>query len=135
MSDRNADAANYPDYYHFEVETWSVKKCEHLAKHVATDGLGTPYPFCGYIGSGYSIPPRFGPIRYNGGVVAGDEWYPGEYRPFPNLPEGFEIVYVSTWGWRLIDKRKENNNAELRPRNSSRKRAVVANAPTSDVAP
>lgn len=94
--------------YHYPQETWSVEKCEKLAKAIATDGLGTPYPFRGFLGAHSGIPPRFGDIRYNGGCVHDDEWYQGEHRPFPILPEGFEIISVPTWGWRIVDRRKEH---------------------------
>jgi len=91
--------------YQHPVEVWDEAKCAKLAKHTAKDGMGTPYPFKGYLGSSASIPPRFGPIRYNGGCVRDDKWYQGENRPLPEVHEDYEIVKVPTWGWRI--KRKD----------------------------
>lgn len=90
------------NFYQHPQETWDAKKCEKLAKRTAKDGMGTPYPFKGYIGSSASCPPAFGPVRYNGGCERNGEWYQGENRPFPILAEGFEIVTVPSWGWRIV---------------------------------
>lgn len=92
------------DYYVHPREVWDAKTCEKLAKHTAKDGLGTPYPFKGYLGSSASIPPRFGKIRYNGGKVINGEWYQGEEFPLPEVAEGYEIVKVPSWGWRIVKK-------------------------------
>ena len=86
------------DIYQFPQETWNKDKCEKLANHIATDGLGTPYPFKGYIGSSASRPTAFGTEVFNGGCVHDGKWYRGENRPFPKLAHGFEIVIVPTWG-------------------------------------
>ena len=85
-------------FYTPTSEQWDDAKCSREARHVARDGMGTPYPWPGYIGSHY------GPIRYNGGCVRDDEWFPGENRPLPEVAPGFEIVRVPTWGWRIIEK-------------------------------
>jgi len=91
-------------FYTFPQETWSAAVCESKAKRVAKDGLGTSYPFKGYIGSSASCPPAYGKVRYNGGCIHGDEWFNGEIRPFPKLAKGFEIVSVLSWGWRIVKK-------------------------------
>lgn len=88
----------------YPAETWNKEKCEKMAKRVATDGMGTKYSFKGYIGSSASRPTAYGTERYNGGTVIADEWYEATHRPFPILAEGFEIVVVPTWGWRIIKK-------------------------------
>lgn len=80
---------------------WDTVKCEKMVKHTACDGLGTRYPFKGYIGSHY------GPVRYNGGCVKTDEkgkeeWFQGEYFPLPIIAKGFKIIHVPTWGFRII---------------------------------
>lgn len=80
-------------------ETWDAAKCEKLAKKKEANA-----PFKGYIGSYASIPPAFGPIRYNGGCVRNNEWYQGENRPFPIVADRYEIIFVSSWGWRIIKK-------------------------------
>ena len=94
--------------YQFPRETWDREKCERLAKHVAKDGLGTPYPWPGYIGS-YTSPAAYGDIRYNGGCIHDGQWWQGEHRPLPKIHEDFEIIFVTHWGWRI--KKKENADA------------------------
>ncbi|MAG28101.1 hypothetical protein CMI47_21455 [Candidatus Pacearchaeota archaeon] len=89
-------------YYTFPQETWDERKCAKLVKRVARDGMGTKYPFPGYIGSGASIPPTFGRIRYNGGCEHDGDWWEGEIRQFPQLADGYEIIHVATWGWRIV---------------------------------
>ena len=88
---------NAPLYQHPQ-ETWSEAKCARLVNRTVKDGLGTPYPFKGYIHdkeAGYIQ-------RYNGGCSRDGEWYQGEERKDPILAEGYEIVVVSTWGKRII---------------------------------
>jgi hypothetical protein len=64
---------------------------------MAKDSLGTKYPFRGYIGSHY------GQIKYNGGCIRKDELYEGEIFPLPIIAEGFKIMRVFTWGYRIVD--------------------------------
>lgn len=90
--------------YQHKPEVWDAATCEKKAKHRAKDGMGTPYPFRGYIGSSACRPSTFGTERYNGGIVINGEWYQGEHRPFPILAKGFEIVVVPSWGWRIVKK-------------------------------
>lgn len=87
--------------YIYPAEKWDKEKCEKMAKIIAKDGLGTPYPFKGYIGSGLTYGGEFGTTIYNGGCVREDKWYQGEHRPLPEVAEGFEIEYVPTWGYRI----------------------------------
>lgn len=87
--------------YQFPQETWDAAKCEKMAK--AKSQLA---PFKGYLGSSASIPPAFGVIRYNGGCIRprdNGEWYQGENRPFPIVAEGYEIIHVTSWGWRIVN--------------------------------
>ena len=99
---------NLPLYQHPQ-ETWDVKKCEKLVKRIARDGMGTPYHFKGYVYPGEIGFPYWADIavRYNGGTVIDGEWWQGEEWQLPKLPEGFEIVIVPTWGYRII-KRSEH---------------------------
>lgn len=83
-------------------ETWSIEQCNKKVRYTATDGMGTKYPFKGYIGSSASMPTAYGLEKYNGGIVIGDEHYDATYREFPILPKGFEIVVVPSWGWRIV---------------------------------
>lgn len=90
-------------FYRHPQEVWDAKKCEGLAKRTAKDGTGTAYPFKGFLHSGELGHYAHGiSVRYNGGCVRADEWWPGEEWPLPKLAEGFEIVHVSTWGYRII---------------------------------
>jgi len=82
--------------YQHPQETWDEKKCEKKAKHVAQDGLGTPYPWPGYIGSHY------GTHHYNGGCDRDGEWYEGEHWSLPIIAPGYEITKTITWGYRII---------------------------------
>lgn len=83
-------------------ETWDEKKCERLARHLHKDGLGTPYPFKGYVGH------LIGQTqRYNGGCTRNNKWYEGETFSLPKLAKGFKLVSVPTWGWRIIKIEKK----------------------------
>lgn len=86
---------NLPLYQH-PAEVWDAKKCQQMARYRATDGMGTPYPFLGYIGDSC-----YGDIRYNGGCERGGKWWQGEKHPLPVVAEGFEIIHVPTWGYRI----------------------------------
>lgn len=85
-------------YQQHPSETWDAARCEKEANHTASDGLGTPYPFKGYIGSHY------GKHRYNGGVIRDGEYYDGEIVPLPEVDDAYEIIHVPTWGYRIVKK-------------------------------
>ena len=101
-------------YYIHPQKTWDAKKCERLARHTAKDGMGTKYHFKGYLGSSASIPVTFGLQEYNGGCIHNGEWYKGEIRLFPKLAEGYEIVIVPSWGYR-IQKIGQNDGLTVNP--------------------
>lgn len=84
--------------YVFPQQEWNEEKCRKLAKAVQRDGLGTPYPFRGYVGN---ILPKS--QNYNGGTIVDGEWYKGVVHPLPKIPNNFKFVYVSTWGLRIIE--------------------------------
>ena len=86
-------------------EMWEVKKCEKLCKHVHEDGLGTKYPFKGYVGHLIGGMNGCLKVRYNGGCIRNDEWYQGEEWQLPIIPPRFKIVMRPTWGWQIIDTR------------------------------
>ena len=88
-------------------EVWDVAKCEKMAKRVARDGMGTPYPFKGAVPGPF--PCDFGKTLYNGGCVRpmtgpNQKWYPGEIWPLPKLAPGFKWVRAVTWSWRIVKK-------------------------------
>jgi len=93
---------NAPLYQHPQ-ETWDAKKCEKLVKRTIKDGLGTKHHLKGMLHLGELGHYAHGiSVRYNGGTVIGDKWWQGEEWPLPKLPDGFQIMYVSTWGYRII---------------------------------
>lgn len=83
------------NWFHNAPEVWDKAKCEKLANKTEKDGLGTPYPFKGYIGYLKKT------TRYNGGIIRDGEWYPGEVCPLPIVADGFEIIDYATWGLRI----------------------------------
>jgi hypothetical protein len=52
-------------YHRPPAEQWDAAKCERMARRIAKDGMGTPYPFRGYIGSSATVG-GYGKTRYNG---------------------------------------------------------------------
>lgn len=90
----------YKNLYHHPEVRWNLQACRRAAKHVAKDGLGTPYPWPGYIGN------HFGSTIYNGGCVYDGHWYQGEHRSLPLVHEDYEIIHVPTWGYRIVRRKK-----------------------------
>jgi len=88
-------------YFTFPQETWDAKECDKRARLTAKDGMGTKYPFKGYIGCNDGTRGSWGKIRYNGGCIHDEKWYEGEIRNLPKVADGFEIVHVLSWGWRI----------------------------------
>jgi hypothetical protein len=88
--------------YNHPQETWSEEACKKKANRIAVDGMGTPYPFKGYIGSSASIPSAYGLQRYNGGTSIDGVWYEATFRPLPKLAKGYKIINVPSWGWRIV---------------------------------
>jgi len=105
MVDYNAPLFQNPQ------QTWDAAKCAKLVKRIKRDGLGTAHSLKGMLYNG-EIGGHNGElqVRYNGGCVKGEganeEWYQGEQWELPILADGFEIVYVSTWGWRIVKTEK-----------------------------
>ena len=91
------------EYFTHPQETWTPRQCELAAKRFARDGMGTRYPWPGYIGS-FANPSGsgYGKIRFNGGCCHGGDWYEGEIRPLPFVAKGFKIIRVPSWGWRIV---------------------------------
>lgn len=84
--------------YQHKPEVWDEKTCAKKARHRHKDGMGTPYPFLGYIGSHY------GEVRYNGGCEREGQWWQGENRPLPIIPDTYEIIHKPTWGYVIRKK-------------------------------
>lgn len=101
------------EYYICPREEWDKEQCKKIAARVVKDGLGTPYPWPGYIGSTTATGGcAYGITRFNGGIQRGDKWYAGQIRELPKIAAGFEIVHIPTWGYRL--KRKERKKHDNR---------------------
>lgn len=88
---------NAPLYQH-KQEVWDEAKCKKAAKHIASDGMGTKYPFRGFIGP-FTAYDHYGVTRYNGGCERDGEWRQGEFRPLPQVHQDYEIVHRSSWGY------------------------------------
>ena len=89
-------------YYIHPREVWDANRCEKVVKHVAKDGLGTPYPWGGYVGDFRSGMGGYGRIRFNGGCIHEDQWFDGDIRPLPKVAKGFKIISIPAWGYRII---------------------------------
>lgn len=88
--------------YQNPQETWNEKKCKSLVNHLHRDGLGTAYPFRGYFHFGGHNNELV--VHYNGGCEREGRWWQGEQWTLPKVADGYEIVHVPTWGWRLVKK-------------------------------
>jgi len=82
------------DYYAHPQVTLTVKDCEKLQRR-QKNAFGDKWPYKGH------YLPLIGPIRYNGGCIREEEWYPGEIGLEPIVPEGWEVRYISTWGYHV----------------------------------
>lgn len=96
------------DLYTYPQETWDEKKCEKVARRLAKDGYGTPYPERGYFSfSGSAYPqPGLGAVRYNGGTIIDGEHYESVEIPLPKIAKGFSFERVLSWGIRLVKDEK-----------------------------
>lgn len=90
------------EYYRNPQEVWCAAKCRKMANRTTTDGLGTPYPFKGYLHP--PSPLGWGKIKYNGGCTRDGKWWQGEIFPIPQVADGYEIVHRPTWG--MVIQRK-----------------------------
>jgi len=93
---------NLPLFQHPQ-EVWDAAKCAKVAKANPKNAFGDGYGK-GYMGSSASIPSAYGSTHYNGGCERNGDWWQGEYRPFPQIAEGYEIIHISTRGWFLRKK-------------------------------
>ncbi len=84
--------------YKHKPARWDLKKCKRLVKRKRKDAYGTEDHLQGFLSE------EFGIKKYNGGCIREGKLYNGEYFPFPELADGFEIVYEPTWFYRIIEK-------------------------------
>lgn len=101
--------ADHP-LYTYPQETWGAAKCLKFSRRTQRDGLGTPYPFKGYLPAPHPCATHGQPLRFNGGTVIDGEWYDSVMWPLPKVAEGFKWEYLCTWGYRLVKE-----NAEPKP--------------------
>ncbi len=87
---------NKAPYYRHPRETWTKARCARFVRHLAKDGVGTPYPFRG------AFVRTVGLVRYNGGTVIGETWYAGEVYYLPKVPQGYTWKQIPSWCWRLV---------------------------------
>lgn len=80
-------------FYTHPQETWTVKQCEKMIKQRLYGGPK------GMVCADSSPYVNYGScVRFNGGCVREGKWYPGEQKPLPILPEGYEFYRVTSWG-------------------------------------
>ena len=84
---------------------WGEAECANRAAHVAKDAMGKPFPHPG------SLKGPYGAVPHSNGTIVGGEWYKGTYHPLPKLAEGYEIIYLPTWGYRLIKQEETDDHA------------------------
>jgi hypothetical protein len=89
-----------PEWYVAPQETWDKARCHKAARHLAKDGLGTPYGWRGLIQPSGCIGPRYGRQCYNGGYTGPDGQYyrQGYIHPYPKLHEDYVYVHRCSWG-------------------------------------
>lgn len=87
-------------YYRPPAEHWDTARCEREVKKISTDAAGTPYPWPGYVGC--STVQGYGKTRYNGGCNRVGSWWEGEIRDLPEVADGFTLVHIISWGWRIV---------------------------------
>ena len=93
-----------PDIFTHPTETWTPEQCRKAARQRMRDGLGTVGGPKGLIAPSGSCRLQYGStIRYNGGTVINGEWYAGEHKPLPVLPDGFEFRSVTSWGICIVE--------------------------------
>lgn len=93
--------AKEEDYYYHEPEVWDKKTCAEKARYKGD------YPFTGYIGSTTSGSRYnfYGFANWNGGCSVDGKYYrKGEYFPLPHVADGYDIIKVPTWGYRIVKK-------------------------------
>jgi hypothetical protein len=87
-------------YYTHPQETWTEQECAKRAKRTSHDGMGSKEPYKGKVADEASPYPSYGQTRrYNGGFIAPDgNWYNGEIKPLPAIPDTYEFYKILTWG-------------------------------------
>jgi len=88
------------EVYRHTPAVWDANKCARLAKKTQKDGYGTPYHFKGFIGP-FSGMDFYGTREYNGGIIREGKLYKAEHIPLPQVADGYEIVNVPYWGYRI----------------------------------
>jgi len=65
------------------TEVWNKSKCERIARRLGKDYFGTTFPFPGYL---YMLAHM---VEFYGTKL-------------PTVAKEFKIIYVPTWGYRLV---------------------------------
>jgi len=88
----------------YPQERWTSEMCAAAARIKGKDGYGSTHPYAGLIQSDSTPRPRYGIYTPNGGAVLDGEWYPGAFNPWPELPDDYEIIVRSSWGYYIRKK-------------------------------
>lgn len=103
----------HPEFHTRPREVWTVAECVKAAKYAPKNHWGDRPPKGIIVGSSESYP-RFGLMRFNGGIIVGDVWYSkGTNHPYPSVPEPYVLAILSTWG--VIVTTKEDAAARKLP--------------------
>lgn len=85
-------------FYSAPRESWTVNQCSKVAASAPPDHWGNRPP-AGIVVSVGAPHPRYGLMRYNGGVIVGDVWYSqGTLNPWPWVPEPYGLFRLPSWG-------------------------------------
>lgn len=99
------ETTNQMSIYVHPQETWDEAKCDKAARYAPKDHWGNRPPK-GIISRSGSAHVQYGEtLRFNGGCVRDGEWYEGERKPLPIIPDTYEIVTLSSWGLRIQRKK------------------------------
>lgn len=93
--------------YTYPQEVWDIATCKKHARYCRKDGMGTTCTTPGLISDHASNWPGYGSsTRFNGGTLINGKLYGTVTKPLPKIPESYEIVNVSSWGYQIRKKGK-----------------------------
>lgn len=87
-----------PEIFVHEQETWDEKECAKRARYAPKDHWGNRPPK-GIISNSGSVYCQYGDyVRWNGGITRDGKWYKAEYKPYPVIPDTYELYLLISWG-------------------------------------
>lgn len=85
--------------YVHKQDIWSEAECRKRSRYNPPNAYGDKNPWPGLISGSADPYAGYGhTVRYNGGCIRDGEWYDGESKPLPKIPETYRFVYRPTWG-------------------------------------